>query len=81
MISLRMRQKDAEFYFVSYPAEDLLDRVRFVSRFYGERGEAVGGEESRREQDEVEQFMRIIWKSLLRAHGDRPLYGANFSRQ
>jgi len=24
MLALRMRQKNAEFYFVSYPAEDLL---------------------------------------------------------
>lgn len=44
MLAFRMRQKEAEFYFVSYPAEDLIRKVRFMSRFYGERGEAVGGE-------------------------------------
>ena len=44
MLALRMRQKDSEFYFVSYPAEDLLRRVRFETRFYGERGEVVGGD-------------------------------------
>ena len=58
MLALRMRQKDAEFYFVSYPAEELLKKVRFVSRYYGERGEQVGGEESRAEPDDVERFIR-----------------------
>jgi len=59
MIALRMRQKEVEFYFVSYPAEDLLRKVRFVTRFYGERGEAVGGERGR-EPDEVEKFITAI---------------------
>jgi DGQHR domain-containing protein len=64
MLAMRMRQKDAEFYFVSYPAEDLLRKVRFVSRFYGERGEAVGGEEKHHtEHDEVERFVRAIERS------------------
>jgi DGQHR domain-containing protein len=64
MLAQRMRQKDAEFYFVSYPAEDLLERVRFVSRFYGERGEAIGGEEpASGEPDEVERFVRAIERS------------------
>jgi DGQHR domain-containing protein len=59
-----MRQKDAEFYFVSYPAEDLLRKVRFVSRFYGGRGEAVGDDASpAKEPDEVERFVRAIEKS------------------
>lgn len=59
MLALRMRQKDAEFYFVSYPAEDLLRKVQFVSRFYGERGETVGGEAAK-EPDDVERFIRAI---------------------
>ncbi len=59
MLALRMRQKEAEFYFVSYPAEDLLRKVRFVTRFYGEGGEAVGGK-IRKQPDEVEQFVRAI---------------------
>jgi DGQHR domain-containing protein len=67
MLALRMRQKDAEFYFVSYPAEDLLRRVRFVSRFYGGRGEVVGGddpaEQASAESDEVERFVRAIERS------------------
>jgi DGQHR domain-containing protein len=60
MLAFRMRQKDAEFYFVSYPAEDLLRKVRFVSRYYGGRGEQIGGEESRAEPDDVERFIRTI---------------------
>jgi DGQHR domain-containing protein len=59
VLAFRMRQKDAEFYFVSYPAEELLRKVRFISRFYGGRGEQVGGEELR-EADDVERFIRSI---------------------
>jgi DGQHR domain-containing protein len=59
MLALRMRQKEAEFYFVSYPAEDLLRKTRFVSRFYGERGESIGGER-KKEPDDVERFVRAI---------------------
>lgn len=60
MLAFRMRQKDAEFYFVSYPAEDLLRKVRFVSRFHGARGEAVGGDKPRGEPDDVERFIHTI---------------------
>jgi len=62
MLALRMRQKESEFYFVSYPAEDLLRKVRFVSRFYGERGEVVGGEDKKKakDPDDVERFVRAI---------------------
>lgn len=64
MLALRMRQKDAEFYFVSYPAADLLRHVRFVSRFYGGRGEVVGGESrTGRQADEVERFVHAIEQS------------------
>jgi DGQHR domain-containing protein len=68
MLALRMRQKNAEFYFVSFPAEDLLKRVRFETRFYGERGEVIGGDTSddeRRgaEPDEVERFVQAIERS------------------
>jgi DGQHR domain-containing protein len=59
MLATRMRQKDVEFYFVSYPAEDLLRKVRFVTRFYGERGQAVGGEK-KKDPDEVERFVQAI---------------------
>jgi DGQHR domain-containing protein len=67
MLALRMRQKNAEFYFVSFPAEDLLKRVRFETRFYGERGEVIGGDtadDSRgAEPDEVERFVQAIERS------------------
>lgn len=64
MLALRMRQKESEFYFVSYPAEDLLRKVRFVSRFYGDRGEVIGGEPpKKREPDDVEQFVAAIEKN------------------
>jgi DGQHR domain-containing protein len=36
MLATCIRQKDSRFFFVAYPAEDLLRRVRFISRFYGE---------------------------------------------
>ncbi len=62
MLALRMRQKEAAFYFVSYPAHDLLRKVRFVTRFYGERGEQVGGAR-RHEPDDVERFIEAIERS------------------
>lgn len=63
MLALRMRQKESEFYFVSYPAEDLLKKVMFVSRFYGERGEVIGGDTPKRTPDDVEQFVAAIEKN------------------
>ena len=62
MLAMRMRQKEASFYFVSYPAKDLLERVRFVSRFYAGRGESVGGER-RKDADDVERFVEAIERS------------------
>src|SRR5262245_21671140 len=59
MLALRMRQKETEFYFVSYPAEDLLRKVRFVTRFYAGHGEMVGGD-SKKEVDDVEKYVRAI---------------------
>lgn len=59
MLAMRMRQKEAEFYFVSYPAEDLLRKVRFLSRFYA-RGEDQPGVERKREPDDVERYIRAI---------------------
>ena len=56
---MRMRQKEAEFYFVSYPAEDLLRKVRFLSRFYG-RGDDSGGGDRKRDPDDVERYIRAI---------------------
>ncbi len=44
MLGTQIRQKDGVFYFISYPAEDLLEKVRFISRFYSE-GEKLAAEE------------------------------------
>lgn len=60
MLAFRMRQKDAEFYFVSYPAEELLRKVQFISRYYGGRGEQIGGETPKRETDDIERYIRGI---------------------
>jgi DGQHR domain-containing protein len=62
MIATQIRQKDAFFYFASYPSESLLDKVRFISRFYDEEGgeikPAPAGEE-----DDVAQFIGKIERS------------------
>ena len=39
-----MWQKDSVFYFAAYPSEDLLDKVRFISRFYAD-GDKISAEE------------------------------------
>lgn len=62
MIATQIRQKDAIFYFVSYPSEHLLSRVRFISRFYGEEAGAIPPE-AVPEQDDVAQFMARVERS------------------
>jgi DGQHR domain-containing protein len=61
MIATQIRQKDALFYFASYPSEKLLERVRFISRFYDEgaqiQPEAVDA------QDDVATFISKIERS------------------
>jgi len=61
MLATRVRQKDSLFYFISYKASDLLDRVRFTSRYYFE-GERLD-EEALRDDDEVAQFIAGIERS------------------
>jgi DGQHR domain-containing protein len=61
MIATQIRQKDGVFYFVSYPAQDLLSKVRFISRFYAEDGTIEA--EAVAESDEVANFIRRIEKS------------------
>lgn len=62
MIATQIRQKDAFFYFASIPSETLLQKVRFISRFYDEEGAEIkpapGGEE-----DDVAQFIAKIERS------------------
>jgi DGQHR domain-containing protein len=61
MFATQIRQKDAAFYFVSYPAEDLLEKVRFMSRYYGD-GESIMPEEQA-EEDEIAAFIGRIEKT------------------
>jgi DGQHR domain-containing protein len=58
MLATQVRQKDGVFYFVAYPTEDLLEKVRFISRFYSE-GERIAAEEVEA-NDEVGQFIAKI---------------------
>ena len=61
MIATQIRQKEAVFYFVAYPSEELLTRVRFISRFYDE-GEQIAPEQISAE-DDVAQFIARIERS------------------
>ena len=62
MIATQIRQKDARFYFVSYPCEDILEKVRFISRFYADGEKAITAETVERE-DEVANFIQKIERS------------------
>ena len=62
MIATQIRQKDAVFYFASYPSEKLLTSVRFISRFYDEKGETIQPAEVA-EEDDVAQFIARIERS------------------
>src|SRR5579862_7714773 len=59
MIATQIRQKDAVFYFAAYPSEDLLTKVRFISRFYDEEGETIQAEALEAE-DDVAQFIAKV---------------------
>jgi DGQHR domain-containing protein len=58
MLATQVRQKDGVFYFVAYPAEDLLRKIRFMSRFYGE-GEQIAPIEPS-EEDDIARFIAKI---------------------
>jgi DGQHR domain-containing protein len=58
MLATQVRQKDSVFYFVAYPPEDLLEKVRFISRFYDEEGQIAPGKVEG--DDEVAQFISRI---------------------
>src|SRR5690348_6389402 len=62
MIATQIRQKDALFYFASYPSEQLLTQVRFISRFYDEGGETIQPAEVPPE-DDVATFISKIERS------------------
>jgi DGQHR domain-containing protein len=59
MLATQVRQKDSVFYFAAYPAEDLLDRVRFISRYYAEGERSLVPEEAESD-DDVAQFIGKI---------------------
>jgi len=62
MIATQIRQKDAFFYFASYPSEQLLQKVRFISRFYDEEGGEIKPT-APEEEDDVAQFIAKIERS------------------
>jgi DGQHR domain-containing protein len=72
MQATQIRQNDGVFYFVSYSAKDLLGKVRFISRVYGE-GEEISPSRIA-EDDDIAQFIakierndRAFQRSLSRA--------------
>ncbi|MGO9708987.1 MAG: DGQHR domain-containing protein [Polyangiaceae bacterium] len=58
MLATQVRQKDGVFYFVSYPVDDVLAKVRFISRFYAE-GDKIAADEVPPD-DEVGRFIAKI---------------------
>lgn len=58
MLATQIRQKDGIFYFVSYPARTLLEKVRFISRYYGDGGQIAP--EDTPENDEIATFISRI---------------------
>jgi DGQHR domain-containing protein len=59
VLATQIRQKDSVFYFCAYPVDDILDRARFISRFYAEGAPSLAGEEVE-EDDEVAKFIARI---------------------
>src|SRR4051812_34979136 len=62
MIATQIRQKDAVFYFASYPSDKLLNKVRFISRYYDEEGGEIKAEQVQ-EEDDVATFIAKIERS------------------
>jgi len=60
MLATRIRQKEGIFYLIPFKAPDLLDRVRFTSRYFYE-GEEIEADEPG--EDEVARFIGGIEKS------------------
>lgn len=60
MLATQIRQKDGIFYFVSYPARELLKNVRFISRYYGDGGHIAAEEIP--EGDEIAKFIARVEK-------------------
>jgi DGQHR domain-containing protein len=60
MLATRIRQKDGIFYFVSFKAKDILNRVKFTSRFYFE-GETIEADAD--VDDPIAKFIGKVEKS------------------
>jgi len=58
MLATQIRQKDGIFYHASCRAPELLDKVRFISRFYGDKDEIAPSRISG--DDEIAQFIAKI---------------------
>ena len=58
MLATQIRQKDSIFYFANYPAKELLAKVRFISRFYGEGEQIAPGRIA--QDDDIAQFIAKI---------------------
>ena len=72
MLATQIRQKDGVFYFAAVPARAVLDRVRFISRFYGEGmqiapEEAPAGDDVARFIARIEKTDRAFQRQLSRA--------------
>ena len=61
MHATQIRQKDGIFYFVSYKAKDLLAKVRFISRFYGEGEQIAASRVS--QDDDIAHGFGILWSN------------------
>src|ERR1043166_2964650 len=61
MLATQVKQKDSVYYFVAYPADELLKKIRFISRFYGE-GEQITPD-APEEDDEIGAFISRVEKS------------------
>jgi DGQHR domain-containing protein len=61
MLATQVRQKDSVYYFVAYPADELLKKIRFISRFYGE-GEQIAPD-APAEDDEIASFISRVERS------------------
>ena len=58
MQATQIRQKDGVFYFVNYRAKDLMAKVRFISRFYGDGEEIAPSRVA--QDDDIAQFIAKI---------------------
>ena len=61
MLATRIHQKESVFYFIAYKASDLMEKVRFTSRYYFE-GEAIQAE-TPKDDDDVAKFIAGIERS------------------